>query len=62
MITGTSMVLIFMLMTVMVEMKIDKVEGVKSFSRLDFPLPPHFVFGSSTSSYQVCVPSNTDPV
>ncbi|KAK1398880.1 beta-glucosidase 11-like [Heracleum sosnowskyi] len=37
----------------MVEMRIHKVEGIKSFSRLDFPLPPHFVFGSSTSSYQV---------
>ncbi|XP_063949487.1 beta-glucosidase 22-like isoform X2 [Daucus carota subsp. sativus] len=52
---GTSFVIIFMLMTVLVvaEMKADEVEGVRSFSRLDFPLPPHFVFGSSTSSYQV---------
>ncbi|XP_074368443.1 beta-glucosidase 22-like isoform X3 [Apium graveolens] len=38
MITGTSMVMIFVLMTLMVEMKIDKLEAVKSFSRLDFPL------------------------
>ncbi|KAL1816574.1 hypothetical protein ACET3Z_019148 [Daucus carota] len=51
---GNSVVIIFMLMTVVVvEMKVDQVEGVRGFSRLDFPLPPHFVFGSSTSSYQV---------
>ena len=57
---GNSVVIIFMLMTVVVvEMKVDQVEGDRGFSRLDFPLPPHFVFGSSTSSYQVCVPSIT---
>lgn len=29
------------------------VYSVTNFSRLDFPFPPHFVFGSGTSAYQV---------
>lgn len=29
--------------------------GVSNFSRFDFPFPPHFVFGSGTSAYQVFV-------
>lgn len=33
--------------------------GAETFSRSKFPLPPHFVFGSGTSAYQVTTTSNS---
>lgn len=43
-----------MLLTVMVEVQFKVANGVTNhFTRLDFPLPPRFVFGAGTSAYQV---------
>ena len=42
------------LMAVVAEMQI---EGLTDFTRLDFPPPPNFVFGSGSSAYQVLLQS-----
>ncbi|XP_074368440.1 beta-glucosidase 22-like isoform X2 [Apium graveolens] len=51
---GSRVIVTIMLMTVVVvEVQFDGANGVTNFTRLDFPLPPAFVFGAGTSAYQV---------